>query len=73
MGSDHVEVALRDSSHPDLVHRAREEGREGGAEGDGAVTRTAAHRYSHHVLLGNEALYKAVWEPGGVCLLNVLQ
>ena len=60
MGSNAVDLGLRDGSHANLVESSREEGSKGGDEHDVPVPATESDPHPAHVLLSNEALHEAV-------------
>ena len=61
MRAHEVDLSLRNGSHPDLVKRSREES--GKSAGKDHITAPCVHAdgHAHHVLLGDEALNKAIW------------
>ena len=62
MGSDTVDLGLRDGSHADLIKGSCEERGEGRNEDYVPVSAGQSDSHADHVLLGNEALDKPVGE-----------
>ena len=61
MGAHKVDLCLGNGSHPDLVKGTGEESRKGRHKHDVAVAATETDPDSHHILLGDEALYESLW------------